>query len=57
MTTNLRPGLLILQGNRLEDLAAAVLGWLAAHPLGPLEHSLLERPVKKIRQSQRGADF
>ena len=37
MTTPLRPGLLILQGNRLEDLAAAVLGWLAAHPLGPLE--------------------
>ncbi|MDP2004107.1 MAG: exodeoxyribonuclease V subunit gamma [Rubrivivax sp.] len=37
MTTNLRPGLLILQGNRLEDLAGAVLGWLAAHPPGPLE--------------------
>ena len=37
MTTPLRPGLLVLQGNRLEDLAAAVLGWLQAHPLDVLE--------------------
>ena len=31
------PGLLILHGNRLELLADAVLAWLAAHPLAPLE--------------------
>ncbi len=33
----LRPGLLILQGNRLEWLAEAVCDWLARHPLAPLE--------------------
>lgn len=33
----LRPGLVILQGNRLELLAEAVFAWLAGNPLGPLE--------------------
>lgn len=33
----LKPGLLVLHGQRLEDLADAVLGWLAREPLGPLE--------------------
>lgn len=32
-----RPGLLVLHGNRLELLAEAVLAWVAAHPLQPLE--------------------
>jgi exodeoxyribonuclease V gamma subunit len=31
------PGLLILHGNQLEQLRAAVFGWLRANPLGPLE--------------------
>ncbi|GAB2844186.1 exodeoxyribonuclease V subunit gamma [Pseudoduganella ginsengisoli] len=31
------PGLLILHGNQLEQLRAAVFGWLQSHPLGPLE--------------------
>jgi exodeoxyribonuclease V gamma subunit len=34
---HLPPGLLVLHGNRLELLAEAVLAWLAAHPLAPLE--------------------
>ncbi|MEY4749604.1 MAG: exodeoxyribonuclease subunit gamma [Pseudomonadota bacterium] len=35
------PGLLVLHGNRLEDLRDAVLGWLALHPLAPLEEEVL----------------
>ena len=31
------PGLLILHGNELEQLRAAVFGWLRNNPLGPLE--------------------
>jgi exodeoxyribonuclease V gamma subunit len=31
------PGLIVLHGNRLEDLFAAVSGWLREHPLAPLE--------------------
>lgn len=37
----LASGLLVLHGNRLEDLAAAVLEWLARHPLAPLEEETL----------------
>ncbi len=33
----LRPGLLVLHGNRLELLAEAVFDWLRNNPLGPLE--------------------
>ena len=33
-------GLLILHGNRLEDLAETVLAWVAAHPLAPLEEEI-----------------
>ncbi len=33
----LKPGLLVLHGNRLELLAEAVFDWLAQNPLGPLE--------------------
>lgn len=39
-----RPGLLILHGNRLEQLAEAVLSWQAAHPLGPLEEEVFLVP-------------
>jgi exodeoxyribonuclease V gamma subunit len=31
------PGLLVLHGNRLEDLAEVVFDWIARHPLAPLE--------------------
>ncbi|MES2298481.1 MAG: exodeoxyribonuclease V subunit gamma [Pseudomonadota bacterium] len=37
MPTALTPGLLILHGNQMEQLRAAVFGWLRQHPLGPLE--------------------
>ena len=37
MASPVTPGLLILHGNQLEQLRAAVFGWLRSHPLGPLE--------------------
>ena len=37
MSERLTPGLLILHGNRLEQLAEAVFAWLREHPLPPLE--------------------
>ncbi|MFM2052433.1 MAG: exodeoxyribonuclease subunit gamma [Pseudomonadota bacterium] len=37
----LTPGLLVLHGNRLELLQEAVFGWLARHPLDPLEQDVL----------------
>jgi exodeoxyribonuclease V gamma subunit len=33
----IKPGLLILHGNQMEQLRAAVFGWLRQHPLAPLE--------------------
>jgi exodeoxyribonuclease V gamma subunit len=44
MTETLTPGLLVLHGNRLEALAEAVFGWLARHPLAPLEHEVVLVP-------------
>lgn len=40
-TPAMTPGLLVLQGNRLEWLLEAVLEWLQAHPLAPLETETL----------------
>ncbi len=37
MNSTLTPGLVLLQGNRLELLMQAVAGWLRAHPLDALE--------------------
>jgi len=37
MHTPVTPGLLILHGNQLEQLRAAVFQWLRQHPLAPLE--------------------
>ena len=37
----LQPGLIALHGNRAEDLAEAVITWLGAHPLGPLEEEVV----------------
>ncbi|GGP20335.1 exodeoxyribonuclease V subunit gamma [Silvimonas iriomotensis] len=41
MTEQLTPGLLVLHGNRLEDLRTTVFGWITAHPLAPLEEEIL----------------
>ncbi len=40
MTDTLRPGLLVLHGNRLETLAETVFAWLREHPLAPLEQEV-----------------
>ena len=37
MDASITPGLIILHGNQLEQLRAAVFQWLRAHPLAPLE--------------------
>jgi len=37
MPSPVTPGLLILHGNQLEQLRAALFAWLRNHPLGPLE--------------------
>ena len=37
MTSEIRPGLLVLHGNRLELLTEAVFDWLGRTPLAPLE--------------------
>ncbi|MFT3718460.1 exodeoxyribonuclease V subunit gamma [Pseudorhodoferax sp.] len=37
----LAPGLMVLHGNRPEDLRALLVAWLARHPLAPLEHETL----------------
>ncbi|WP_418318173.1 exodeoxyribonuclease V subunit gamma [Piscinibacter sakaiensis] len=39
-TTNIRPGLLVLHGNRAELLGDAVFEWIGANPLGPLEEEI-----------------
>lgn len=39
--SSLTPGFMALHGNRLEDLAATVQGWLARHPLRPLEEEVI----------------
>ncbi|MES2264979.1 MAG: exodeoxyribonuclease V subunit gamma [Pseudomonadota bacterium] len=40
MTTSVTPGLLILHGNQMEQLRAAVFQWLRSHPLAPLESDI-----------------
>jgi exodeoxyribonuclease V gamma subunit len=37
MHPEIKPGLLILHGNQMEELRATVFAWLAANPLGPLD--------------------
>ena len=37
MSSRVVPGLLILHGNQMEQLRAAVFSWLRAHPLAPLD--------------------
>ena len=41
MASPVTPGLLILHGNQLEQLRAALFGWLRDHPLAPLESEIV----------------
>ena len=41
MASLVTPGLLILHGNQLEQLRAALFGWLRRHPLAPLETEIV----------------
>ncbi|WP_267873627.1 exodeoxyribonuclease V subunit gamma [Massilia sp. Se16.2.3] len=41
MPSPITPGLLILHGNQMEMLRAAVFDWLRTHPLGPLEQETI----------------
>ena len=41
MPSPITPGLLILHGNQMELLRAAVFDWLRNHPLGPLEEEIV----------------
>lgn len=38
---DLAPGLMIIHGNRLENLRELVVDWLRAHPLNPLENEVM----------------
>lgn len=40
MAQDITPGLLVLHGNRLEDLRQVVFEWTRQHPLAPLEEAL-----------------
>jgi exodeoxyribonuclease V gamma subunit len=41
MPSPLTPGLLILHGNQMELLRAALFDWMRNHPLGPLEEEII----------------
>ncbi|MET0266374.1 MAG: exodeoxyribonuclease V subunit gamma [Duganella sp.] len=41
MQSSITPGLLVLHGNQMEQLRAAVFQWLANHPLGALEQETI----------------
>jgi len=41
MQSSVTPGLLILHGNQMEQLRAAVFQWLRSHPLGALESEII----------------
>ncbi len=41
MPHRVTPGLLVLHGNQMEHLRAAVFGWLRSHPLAPLEAEVI----------------
>ncbi|NRR32020.1 exodeoxyribonuclease V subunit gamma [Oxalobacteraceae bacterium] len=40
MSSSILPGLIILHGNQMEQLRAAVFQWLRNHPLAPLEQDI-----------------
>src|SRR5690625_1926482 len=41
MTAAIKPGFMVLQGNRLEDLRQIALDWMTRNPLPPLENDVL----------------
>ncbi|MDQ1812146.1 exodeoxyribonuclease V subunit gamma [Massilia sp. CCM 9210] len=41
MSSPVTPGLLILHGNQMEQLRAALFAWLRSHPLDPLETEII----------------
>ncbi len=49
-----KPGFVVLHGNRLEDLAAVSLDWLARHPLGPLDEETLLVPSSGMAEWLKG---
>jgi len=40
MSPMIKPGLIILHGNQLEELQAAVFTWISQYPLNPLEKDI-----------------
>ncbi|MBK4739130.1 exodeoxyribonuclease V subunit gamma [Noviherbaspirillum pedocola] len=40
MPANITPGFIALHGNQMEELRAAVFGWMREHPLDPLEEDI-----------------
>ena len=45
---SLPPGFIALHGNRIETLLDTVAGWLAQHPLAPLESEVIDRFLKPL---------
>jgi exodeoxyribonuclease V gamma subunit len=39
--TALETGMMVVHGNRMEDLRALMVGWLQRHPLAPLENEII----------------
>ncbi len=52
---SLSPGFVVLHGNRIEDLAAVALDWLARHPLGPLDEETLLVPSSGMAEWLKAA--
>jgi exodeoxyribonuclease V gamma subunit len=50
----LRPGFVVLHGHRLEVLAEALLGWMAAHPLAPLDEECVLVPSNGMAEWFKG---
>ncbi|GEM_PF-5668203 len=40
-TDSLKPGFMIIHGNRLDDLRELAVGWMQRYPLAPLENEVV----------------
>ena len=47
---NITPGIIVLHGNRLEDLRDVAVGWMRRYPLAPLENEVLLAQSNGIAQ-------
>ncbi|GHU31017.1 RecBCD enzyme subunit RecC [Betaproteobacteria bacterium] len=47
---NITPGIIVLHGNRLEDLRDVAMAWMKQHPLAPLENEVLLAQSNGIAQ-------